>query len=286
MAAVLPISLAVTAAPASAAAHMAAPPKVTIAVAGDQATISQATMRPGVVEFQVGKTFKVPGPQGGPDTLSIVRTDQLDEVLAALGPVFAEDFADPASMAAAARGMAAARSMSTWYGGTKKGGVWQVDLPAGNYYVIGLQSTMMGLAKPVAFTVAGEPRSAPLHATAGTIRAISVPGGNAFVAKGMSHLGDGWVKFANSAKEVHFMSMTGVKPSTDAATIRKAFQSNSDPKWIIGPHYDFDVISPGVSVAMQGPFGAGRYLVDCFIPSETDGMPHALMGMWKLVDVG
>ena len=79
--------------------------------------------------------------------------------------------------------------------------------------------------------------------------------------------------------------MSGVKPSTTPAMVRKALQSNGNPKFFTGQSLSFDVISPGVTVAIKGPVDAGRYLLDCFIPSETDGMPHALMGMWKLVDV-
>ena len=45
------------------------------------------------------------------------------------------------------------------------------------------------------------------------------------------------------------------------------------------------MISPGVVVAVKGPVAPGRYLLTCFVPSESDGMPHAVMGMWKLVTV-
>ena len=40
-----------------------------------------------------------------------------------------------------------------------------------------------------------------------------------------------------------------------------------------------------VSVAIKETMPAGKYVVDCFMPSESDGMPHALMGMWKLFTV-
>jgi hypothetical protein len=261
-------------------------PVVTIGVTGDQATVSQSTMRPGVVEFRVASTFTVPGPQGGPDMLTVVRTDQLDAMLAQLPSAFSADPGDPASLAAAAQAMATIRGLATFYGGGFTGTTWQVDLPVGTYTVLGGQSTVMGLAKVATFSVAGEPRMASMHQTAGTIRAITVPGGSAWVSRGLPRLGDGWLRFANSSQELHFLDMSGVRPGTTRAQVKRALLTSGQPKFFTGVSYVSDVISPGVSIALKGPFAPGEYLVTCFIPSEADGMPHALMGMWKLVDIG
>jgi hypothetical protein len=260
-------------------------PIVTLAVAGDQATVSQATMRPGVVEFRVGKTFVVPGPQGGPDALTVVATDQLDVVLADLGAVFGGNPEDPASLTAAAAAMRDIHSISTWYGGAGPEGVWQVNLPAGTYTVFGVQSTAMGMAKPVTFTVAGAPRTAALHATQATFRAVGDVGSNKWTFRQAGDRPVEWITFANSAKELHFLDAFGVKPSTTSAMVRKAVASNAPPKFATGTGFHFDVISPGVRVAIKGELDAGTYVVDCFIPSESDGMPHAVMGMWKLITV-
>ena len=273
--------LTVTATPASAAA----PPVVTIAVSGDQATISQTTIRPGVVEFHVSDSFTVPGDQGGPEPVSIVRTDALDQVLATLPAVFSGDPSDPASMAAVAQGMRTVHALTTLYGGAQKGGVWQAWLPAGNYYVLGIQSAAMGMTKPVAFTVAGSPRSGRLHAVQAAFWASGPVGNNDFHFAQLGRQPVTWLSFRNAAKEIHFLDVTGVKPTTTNAAVRKALASNADPKFVTGPFFAFDVISPGVRVVIKQSLAPGKYLVDCFIPSETDGMPHALMGMWKLVVV-
>jgi len=277
--------LVAAASPASAAA---APPKITIAVSGDQATVSQTQMRPGIVEFTIGKTFTLPGggDQGGPEQLSVMRTDQLDLVLSQFADVFG-DPSDPAAGAKSAAAMRTIRENSTWYGGGFKGTTYQVRLPAGTYYVLGTQSTPMGMLKPATFTVSGEPRKGTLHETSGTIAAASTKGGgNKWVARGLGNLGDGWLKFTNAAKEIHFLDMSSVKPKTTLDQVTKAFQSQSPPKFFTGESFSFEVISPGVRVAIKGPIKAGRYLVDCFVPSEVDGMPHAFMGMVKLVTVG
>jgi hypothetical protein len=259
-------------------------PVVDLAVSGTQVTMSQTTMRPGVVEFHVGETFIIPGDEGGPDAITIVRTDQLDQVLATLPAVFAGNPEDPASMAASAAGMAAIHAMTTWYGGSVKGGVWQANLPVGNYYALGVQSTAMGMAQAAAFTVAGAPRQGSLHATQLTVRAEGPVGANIWVTR-QPGMPVEWVNFANASHEIHFLEMAGVKPGTTGGMVRKAFLSQSQPKFITGPFVSFDVISPGVRVAIKQEVPRGRYLVDCFIPSEADGMPHALMGMWKLVSV-
>ena len=67
-----------------------------------------------------GTTFVVPGPDGGPDQLSVVRTDQLPVVLEALKTVFA-DTSTPEAAAAAAQGMRTVNGVATFYGGGGKG---------------------------------------------------------------------------------------------------------------------------------------------------------------------
>ena len=172
----------------------------------------------------------------------------------------------------------------TFYGGGDKGTTWRVNLTPGTYTVVGVESLAMGLAKPVTFTVAGERRAGALPTTQATVRAAGPVGDNRWVFR-QSGAPVEWLRFTNAAKELHFLDMSGVKAGTTTAMVKKAFSSPAEPKFFTNEAVHFDVISPGVSVAIKGPVAAGGYLVTCFIPSETDGMPHALMGMWKLVDV-
>lgn len=259
------------------------PPVVRLSAQADQVVTSQATMRPGVVEFRVGTTFVVPGPDGGPDQLAVVRTDQLPVVLEALKSVFA-DASTPEALAAAAQGMRTVNGVATFYGGGGKGTTWQVDLPAGNYSVVGVPSAVFGLTKPATFTVAGEPRAGELPATQATIRAVGPVGDNRWTFR-QSGAPVKWLRFANASREIHFLDMAGVKPGTTAGDVRKAFASPAEPKFFTGRGLTVEVISPGVVIAVKGPVAPGRYLLTCFVPSESDGMPHAVMGMWKLVTV-
>jgi hypothetical protein len=214
-----------------------------------------------------------------------MRTDQFDLVMATFPAVFG-DPTDPAAGAASAQAMRTIRENATFYGGGLEGTTYQVRLPAGTYYLLGVQSAAMGLTKPAMFTVSGQPRKGALHSTKGKIRAESVKGGgNKWVTAGLRTMGNGWLKFTNASKELHFVDMLGVKPKTTLAQVNKAFQSNKPPKIFTGNDYTYEVVSPGVSVAIKGPIKPGRYLLTCFVPSEIDGTPHAFMGMLKLVTV-
>lgn len=275
--------LAAAGSPASAAAP-ASPPVVTIAISGGQATISQATMRPGVVEFHVGTTIVLPGDQGGPDTMSIIRTDQIDQLLAEVPKLFG-DPSDPAAAAAAVSAIRTIHAIATVYGGGNKGTVWQVNLPAGTYYALPVQASAMGLAKPVAFTVAGTPRNAVLHATQAAVRAVGTVGHNHWEFDQPGGQAISWLRFTNKSHELHFLDMAGVKASTTPAMVKKALNGSAEPKFFTGQGLNFDVMSPGVTVAIKATLPASKYLLTCFMPSEGDGMPHALMGMYKLVDV-
>lgn len=228
----------------SAPVSAAPPPIVKIAVVKGQATISQSTMRPGVVEFHVGNTFPIPEDQGGgADPVSIVRTDQLDRLLTELQTVLTADPGDPVSLAASAAGMRAAHAISTWYGGAQKGGVWQVNLPVGNYYALGLQTTVLNGAKAVPFTVAGSPRAGSLHATQMTIRAVGPVGNNKWTFRQVATQRVEWISFANAAHEIHFMAMAGVKPITTDAMVERGYMGNSLPKWETGPFNMWQALS-------------------------------------------
>ena len=46
---------------------------------------------------------------------------------------------------------------------------------------------------------------------------------------------------------------------------------------------DSGVVSPGKSQLFDYDLPAGKYFIACFWPDYFNGMPHFLMGMWKLV---
>ena len=95
----------------------------------------------------------------------------------------------------------------------------------------------------------------------------------------------GWVKVANSADQPHFLVMQHVKSTTTSAMVSKSFASpsQSQPSWALKETAQSGVIAAGTSQILHYNLPAGKYLVACFWPDYFTGMPHAYMGMWKLV---
>lgn len=95
----------------------------------------------------------------------------------------------------------------------------------------------------------------------------------------------GWTLFRDIADEPHFMALQQVKTGTTAAMVRAYFKSGSQaqPSWALPASASNGVISPGTQVLWHYSLPAGKYLLACWWPDDKTGMPHALMGMWKLV---
>jgi hypothetical protein len=95
-----------------------------------------------------------------------------------------------------------------------------------------------------------------------------------------------WVRFTNNAHEIHFMEGQRVKNDTTNRDVRKALKSNGGPSFDRKGGFFADVTSPGVSAVHRFDLKTGKHVLLCFMPSEEqDGAVHALMGMWKLVQV-
>jgi hypothetical protein len=98
----------------------------------------------------------------------------------------------------------------------------------------------------------------------------------------------GTVKVTNRADQPHFLVIQRVKSSTTSAIVRKSLAQggNGNPPWLLKPNASSGVISPGTSQLMDYDLPAGKYFIACFWPDYFTGMPHFLMGMWKLVTIG
>jgi hypothetical protein len=98
----------------------------------------------------------------------------------------------------------------------------------------------------------------------------------------------GTVKVTNRADQPHFLVLQRVKDSTTNETVRKALAKggNGNPPWLLKASADSGVISPNTSQLMSYDLPAGKYFIACFWPDYFTGMPHFLMGMWKLVTIG
>jgi hypothetical protein len=98
----------------------------------------------------------------------------------------------------------------------------------------------------------------------------------------------GWVRAANVSDQPHFVVMQRVKDGTTPKMVRKFVKHglHGNPPWALKANTSTGVISPHHTMALSYSLPAGKYLLACFWPDDETGMPHILMGMWKLVRLG
>jgi hypothetical protein len=97
---------------------------------------------------------------------------------------------------------------------------------------------------------------------------------------------DATVTVANVSDTLHFMNLQPVKDGTTDKQVQDYFDSGSQsppPFLKQGPSSGADVQSPGNSLQLTYDLPAGTYVLLCFIADDQTGMPHALMGMHKVV---
>ena len=156
-------------------------------------------------------------------------------------------------------------------------------LTPGTYY-------LMDLAK---FTGVGSPAFTPLVVTAGERPAalrgnfsVLATGADRFIAPNIwPHTGS--YTFTNTAADtLHFMILNRVKPGTTDTQVQAYFDSHVQtppPFGLPGPTGGNDVVSPGHTIQVAYNLPRGTYVALCFIADPTTGIPHAFMGMHKVV---
>jgi len=89
----------------------------------------------------------------------------------------------------------------------------------------------------------------------------------------------------NSSDQPHFVVFQRIKNGTTRAQVKKTFSSMSEakPSWAMGANTSSGVISPNRSERFKYSLPAGKYVLACFWPDVKTGMPHAYMGMWRIV---
>lgn len=97
---------------------------------------------------------------------------------------------------------------------------------------------------------------------------------------------DGTITVKNVADTIHFMGISPVKKGTTDKQIQDFFDSGAPvqpPFFVDGPSVGMDVLSPGRQLELTYKLPAGTYVLMCFIADEMTGIPHAVMGMHKVV---
>jgi hypothetical protein len=95
----------------------------------------------------------------------------------------------------------------------------------------------------------------------------------------------GWMRIGNVSDQPHFVVMQRVKDGTTPKMVRRTLKHGlrGNPAWALKANTSTGVISPHRTQALSTSLPRGKYLLACFWPDDETGMPHILMGMWKLV---
>jgi hypothetical protein len=155
---------------------------------------------------------------------------------------------------------------------------------AGTYYVFNDSGNVPG-KKPVKLTVSGaKAHRASANPTA-TVKALTPDrwgGDSSLPAKGT-------ITFKNVSKGMHksphFLELDHVKPGTTRKEILDFFQNGAKgkPSFALPGSAGSDIVSPGQAMTLSYNLKAGSYAELCFFPDPMTGIPHAFMGMIKVV---
>lgn len=157
-----------------------------------------------------------------------------------------------------------------------KPGYVTVDLNKGRYYLVDQDGG--GLSW---LNVRGTANRAPV-AHKGWITATSY---NFVTSKVLSN--SGVMNIGNISDQPHFVELQRVANGTTHKEVAAFFKHPAgNPSWIRHAGTDSGVISPYHHEYLSYNLPSGEYLVACFWPDDETGMPHAFMGMWRLVHLG
>ena len=172
---------------------------------------------------------------------------------------------------------------TTIIGGFGAGGSGTIVFPrAGAYTPFSVGERGLVTGKTV--VVRGPRRTSPAPRTDGRIVAKNGPSWG-----GSSHLPTkGRFLFKNrfNTGVPHFVLLQQVKEGTTVDQVMESLQSESQgpPSWALPAFLETGSISPGRSMTVNYDLPAGQYAVLCFFPDpRMGGMPHALMGMIKMI---
>jgi hypothetical protein len=96
----------------------------------------------------------------------------------------------------------------------------------------------------------------------------------------------GTVRVRNVSDTLHFMALMRVRTGTTDAQVQKYFDSGTQgppPFAQKGPGVGMGVQSPGRQARLTYDVPAGTYVMLCFVGDDKTGMPHAFMGMHRVV---
>lgn len=87
----------------------------------------------------------------------------------------------------------------------------------------------------------------------------------------------------HSTESPHFLALQHVKNGTTRKQVRRGIESNGEPSWLRKGSTGTDVLGKGKSQTLMYSLPKGTYAEICFFPDPKNGIPHAFMGMIRIV---
>jgi hypothetical protein len=159
-----------------------------------------------------------------------------------------------------------------------KPGIFSATLPAGQFVFIDVNTNKFTLVN-----VFGKIPQRQFLPNRASIRAFSY--GFDPMPTSISH--KGWFLFTNKADQPHFIEFQHVKQSTTHGQVRRFFKhgGQGQPGFALRGSFGAGVLTQGQHAGQYINLPRGKYLIACFWPDFRTGMPHALMGMWRLIQL-
>ena len=174
---------------------------------------------------------------------------------------------------------------ATGYGGmdahageTPREGTLLLSNPNSQYFLYDDSGNLPN--RPKLLTTTGAAGAQTLPATSATVVAMTNRrfGGDSVLPA------NGTVTFENKSTESpHFLVLQQVKNGTTRKQVIAALQSNSGPGPFLHDEASSDVVSYGHAMNLHVHVHPGTYAEMCFFPDPKTGMPHAFMGMVRIV---
>jgi hypothetical protein len=176
------------------------------------------------------------------------------------------------------------RDFTAFGGSNTQTDLW-VRLPHGTYYAIDTGVQKLTSNHVAVLHVGGSYAIADRPHVGAAIAAV----GEMSWAKRPTHIpSHGVLAFLNEATDYHFVNLQQLKPGTTLAEVKKAIASpnqSGPPSFALAGSYSTGVLSPSHSQLSTYKLPKGLYALMCFWPDE-NGVPHAVMGMVRLINVG
>jgi hypothetical protein len=200
-----------------------------------------------------------------------------------LGVAFQNLFAPHGNKKKGLKALNGVLSYTTGYGGLDVAagdvteGTVLLSSPGTQYFLYDDSGQLPNRPKLLTTTAAAGPQTLPTTSATVVAQTNRRFGG----AKVLPH--NGTITFENNSTESpHFLVLQQVKDGTTRKQAIAALQSNG-PGPFLRHEQASDVVTYGHAMNMHVHMPAGTYVEMCFFPDPQTGMPHALMGMVRIV---